>query len=79
MKMQKFTIGIEMELHVSPKKAVLEALREFGYDNSQSAPKVDEQRKKDFRSVYAQIKADLVGVFCPAVVKDGLSGTYPCF
>ena len=71
--MQKFTLGIEMELHISPKNSALRRLRERGYDDSRSTSKADEQRKKNLRSVYALIKADLEGVLHLAVTENGLS------
>lgn len=72
--MQKFTLGIEMELHISPKNSAIKKLREGDYDDSRSTPKADEQRKKNLRSVHALIKDDL-GEFVPlAATEKGLSG-----
>lgn len=72
--MQIFTLGIEMGLHISPKNSALKRLRELGYEGSRSAPKTDEQRKQNLRSVHALIKADLEGVLHSGVTKNGLSG-----
>lgn len=72
--MQKFTLGIEMELHISPKNSAMKQLRNLGYDDSRSASKDDEQRKKNLRSVYALMKSVLEEVHRSAVTKNGLSG-----
>lgn len=40
---------IEIELHISPKNSALKYLRGWGYDDSRSTPKADEQRKKNLR------------------------------
>ena len=72
--MQKFTLGIKMELHISPQNSAPKRLREFGYDDSGSAPKTDEQRKKNLRSVYELMKYDLEEVPCSAFTINGLSG-----
>lgn len=68
-------MGIEIELHISPKNAERNSIREFGYDDSRSGPKVDERRKENLRSVYALIKTDLEEASHPAFVKDCLSGS----
>ena len=67
-----------MELHISPKNAALQRLTGFGYDDSRSAPKTDEQRKKILRSIYALIQSALEVALHPAIVKDGLSGNEDC-
>lgn len=72
--MQKFTLRIEMEQHISHKNSALKGLREKGYDDSRSIPKVDEQRKKNLRSVHALIKVALEKVVPLAVAENGLSG-----
>ena len=51
-----FTIGIEMQLHISPKIPFIKILREIKYDDSQSASKTDKQGKENRSCVYQLIR-----------------------
>ncbi len=51
-----FTIGIEMQLHISPKIPFIKILREIKYDDSQSASKTDKQGKENLSCVYQLIR-----------------------
>lgn len=73
-KMQKFTTGIEMELHISPKIICRKSLRRKGYDDSRSAPKADKQSKDNLKCVYQFLKTEMNNFNCPAFVKDDQSG-----